>query len=71
MTEQSPALQNLLTENRTFPPDAEFSARANAKADLYEKADSDREAFWAEQAERLHWDTKWSQVLDWSDAPFA
>ncbi|HET6499616.1 MAG TPA: acetate--CoA ligase, partial [Amycolatopsis sp.] len=46
-------------------------ARANAKADLYEKADSDREAFWAEQAERLHWDTKWSQVLDWSDAPFA
>jgi len=71
MTEQSPALQNLLTENRTFPPDAEFSAQANAKADMYEKADSDREAFWAEQAERLHWDTKWTQVVDWSDAPFA
>jgi len=27
--------------------------------------------FWAEQAERLHWDRKWSRVLDWSDAPFA
>ncbi|MFD2417598.1 acetate--CoA ligase [Amycolatopsis pigmentata] len=71
MTEQSPALQNLLTENRTFPPDADFSAQANAKADMYDKADSDREAFWAEQAERLHWDTKWTQVVDWSNAPFA
>ncbi|WP_461158115.1 acetate--CoA ligase, partial [Saccharopolyspora tripterygii] len=33
--------------------------------------DADREAFWAEQASRLHWDTKWGQVLDWSDAPYA
>jgi acetyl-CoA synthetase len=71
MTEQSPALQNLLTENRTFPPDENFSAQANAKEDFYHKADADREAFWAEQAERLHWDTKWSQVVDWSEAPFA
>ncbi|WP_431877049.1 acetate--CoA ligase [Amycolatopsis sacchari] len=30
-----------------------------------------REAFWAEQAERLTWETKWSRVLDWSGAPFA
>ncbi|MEV8593413.1 acetate--CoA ligase [Streptomyces sp. NPDC052012] len=34
-------------------------------------AQPDREAFWEEQAQRLHWETKWSQVLDWSDAPFA
>ena len=71
MTEQSPALDNLLTENRTFPPSDEFAAQANAKADSYDRADADREAFWAEQAERLHWDTKWTQVLDWSGAPFA
>jgi acetyl-CoA synthetase len=71
MTEQSPALDNLLTENRTFPPSDEFAAQANAKADWYAKADADREAFWAEQAERLHWDTKWSRVLDWSEAPVA
>ncbi|SFK06423.1 acetyl-CoA synthetase, partial [Amycolatopsis sacchari] len=32
---------------------------------------ADREVFWAEQAERLTWDTKWSRVLDWSGAPFA
>ncbi|WP_236796281.1 AMP-binding protein, partial [Amycolatopsis sp. GM8] len=71
MTEQSPGLSNLLTENRTFPPSAEFTAQANATADWYERGNSDREAFWAEQAERLSWDTRWSQVLDWSGAPFA
>ncbi|SDX13872.1 acetyl-CoA synthetase [Amycolatopsis xylanica] len=71
MTEQSPALDNLLTESRTFPPNENFSAQANAKADLYAEADADREGFWAAQAERLSWDTKWSQVLDWTNAPFA
>ncbi|MTD55941.1 acetate--CoA ligase [Amycolatopsis pithecellobii] len=71
MTEQSPGLSNLLTENRTFPPSPEFAEQANADTSWYERAESDREAFWAEQAERLHWDTKWSQVLDWSGAPVA
>jgi acetyl-CoA synthetase len=71
MTEQSPALDNLLTESRTFPPSDEFAGQANAKADLYTEADTDREAFWAKQAERLTWDTKWTQVLDWTNAPFA
>ena len=32
---------------------------------------SDREAFWAEQAERLDWDKKWDRVLDWDNPPFA
>ncbi|MEU5262484.1 acetate--CoA ligase [Amycolatopsis sp. NPDC021455] len=71
MTEQSPALDNLLTESRTFPPSEDFAAQANAKADLYAEADADREAFWAKQAERLTWDTKWTTVLDWTNAPFA
>ncbi|MEV6873635.1 acetate--CoA ligase [Amycolatopsis sp. NPDC051128] len=71
MTEQSPALDNLLTESRTFPPSDEFADQANAKADLYAEADADREAFWAKQAERLTWDTKWTTVLDWTNAPFA
>ena len=71
MTEQSPALDNLLTESRTFPPSEAFNAQANATADFYAEADADQEAFWAKQAERLHWETKWSQVLDWTNAPFA
>ncbi|MGH3470277.1 MAG: acetate--CoA ligase, partial [Thermocrispum sp.] len=69
--QQSATLQNLLTENRTFPPPEEFAAAANMDASAYQRAEEDRDAFWAEQAERLHWDTKWSQVLDWSNAPFA
>ena len=74
MTEQSgqgQTLDNLLTESRTFPPSDEFAQQANAKADLYEQADADREAFWAAQAEQLTWETPWNQVLDWTNAPFA
>jgi acetyl-CoA synthetase len=67
---QGPTLDNLSTETRTFPPSEEFAAQANATAELYAQADADREGFWAAQAEHLHWDTKWSQVLDWSNAPF-
>jgi acetyl-CoA synthetase len=73
MTEQQgPTLDNLLTESRTFPPSEEFAAAANANEALYGEASADREAFWGRQAEELlSWDTRWSQVLDWSDAPFA
>ncbi|MBQ0928841.1 acetate--CoA ligase, partial [Saccharopolyspora endophytica] len=52
-------------------PSEDFAAQANATSALYGQADADREAFWAEQASRLQWDTEWDQVLDWSDAPFA
>ncbi|MGH3881156.1 MAG: acetate--CoA ligase [Actinophytocola sp.] len=71
MTDQGPTLDNLLTESRTFPPSEEFAGQANAKADLYQQADADREAFWADEARKLHWDTEWNQVLDWSNPPFA
>jgi acetyl-CoA synthetase len=68
---QSPALDNLLTESRTFPPSKEFAAQANATAQMYADAEADRDGFWAAQADHLHWDTRWTQVLDWSNAPFA
>ncbi|MCT2582488.1 acetate--CoA ligase [Actinophytocola gossypii] len=74
MTEQpgqGQTLDNLLTESRTFPPSAEFAAQANATEAMYDQAATDREAFWAEQAGQLRWDTQWDQVLDWSDAPYA
>ena len=68
---ESDALANLLQEDRTFPPSEEFAAQANAGPDMYAEADRDRLAFWAAQAERLDWETPWTQVLDWSKAPFA
>ncbi|CAM01675.1 acetyl-coenzyme A synthetase [Saccharopolyspora erythraea NRRL 2338] len=64
-------LDNLLHEERIHAPSGEFAAQANATSELYAQADADREAFWADQARHLHWDTEWEQVLDWSGAPFA
>jgi acetyl-CoA synthetase len=71
LTDSSETLSNLSTESRTFPPSEEFAAQANAKEDMYARADADREGFWAEQAGELHWEQRWDQVLDWSNAPFA
>ena len=55
----------------TYPPSDDFAAQANATAELYSEAEKDRLAFWAEQANRLSWDTPFTEVLDWSEAPFA
>jgi acetyl-CoA synthetase len=71
MTESGQTLDNLSTESRVFPTPEDFAAQANATADLYQQADADRETFWAEQANRLHWDRPFDRVVDWSDAPFA
>ncbi len=64
-------LSNLLQENRTFEPPAELAKNANAKVGMYAEAKADRLAFWDKQADRLTWDTRWSQTLDWTNAPFA
>jgi acetyl-CoA synthetase len=64
-------LSNLLHENRTFEPPATLAKNANAQAGMYEEAKKDRLGFWDKQADRLTWDTRWTQTLDWSKAPFA
>ena len=67
----SQTLSNLLHENRKFAPPEALAANANVTADAYDEAGKDRIAFWETQAERLSWDTKWSEALDWSGAPVA
>jgi acetyl-CoA synthetase len=68
----SEALENLLHEERHFEPSAEFAAQANGTAALYDAAAADRLAFWDTQArELISWDAPWSEVLDWTNAPFA
>ena len=54
-----------------YPPTTEFAHNANATAELYREAEEDRLAFWAKQANRLSWETPFTEVLDWSEAPFA
>jgi acetyl-CoA synthetase len=66
------ALENLLDEQRRFPPDPAFAASAVATADWYGAAAADRLAFWDRQArELIAWDQAWTEVLDWSRKPFA
>ncbi len=61
-----------LLEQETFPPPEEFRERAvYSDPSVYDEAEADPEGFWAQQAEALHWDRKWDQVLDWSNPPFA
>ena len=63
-------LENLGSEDRKFPPSAEFAAQANAKAEMYDRAKVDRLKFWEDAASALHWEKKWDTVLDWQ-IPFA
>jgi acetyl-CoA synthetase len=67
----SETLSNLSREERRFEPPADLAANANVKEEAYERAASDRDAFWATAAERLDWGLKWDRVLDWSNPPFA
>ena len=55
----------------SYPPVPEFAENANAQAALYDEAEKDRLAFWADQANRLSWETPFTEVLDWSEAPVA
>ena len=67
----NPSLENLLREDRTFPPPEAFRANALASDEaIYDEADKDPEAWWAGHAERLRWTKPWDHVLEW-DAPFA
>ena len=69
MTED--ALDNLLHEDRRFPPPADLAAQANVTDETYAEAEADFEGFWAKQVKRLSWQTEPTQVLDWSNPPFA
>jgi len=69
--EHHEALENLLEELRTFPPDPAFTAAANVSDPaVYERARLDPEGFWSDQAANFAWFTPWERVLDW-DPPFA
>ncbi|MCI0424438.1 MAG: acetate--CoA ligase [Actinobacteria bacterium] len=67
----SQTLENLLREDRTFPPPASFAATANARPGIHEEAASGYLAFWRENAlSRITWFKEPTEVLDDSNAPF-
>jgi acetyl-CoA synthetase len=64
-------IDNLLQEDRRFPPTEAWTKSANiVDPTVYERAARDPEAFWAEFARELEWIRPWDSVLKW-DPPHA
>jgi acetyl-CoA synthetase len=67
----SSALENLLQENRSFPPNPGFAKTANAQPGIHALAEEDWRKYWLDQAtSRLSWFKPPRQSLDESSAPF-
>jgi acetyl-CoA synthetase len=67
MSSSKSALDDLLREDRRFPPPESFAAQANASdPGIRDRADADPEAYWASWAEELDWFRKWDEVLEWT-----
>ncbi|MGQ0849672.1 MAG: acetate--CoA ligase [Actinomycetota bacterium] len=67
----STPLENLLKEDRTFPPSGDFVAQANAQPGIHEDAARDWEGFWMDQArQRVTWYREPTVTLDSSNPPF-
>src|SRR4051795_7571523 len=72
-TSERPLEQELeeLLGQETFDPPEEFRKAALWNdPSIYEKANADPQAWWAEQAKALHWFSEPSEILDDSDPPF-
>jgi len=62
---------SVLREDRRFPPDPQFAARAqlqgiDAYREMYRRSIESPEDFWAEIASTLHWFTRWERVREWN-----
>jgi acetyl-CoA synthetase len=64
-------IESVLQEKRTFPPSADFAAKAHISSPeayqaLYDRAAADPAGFWAELAQQeLDWFEPWTETLDW------
>jgi acetyl-CoA synthetase len=64
---ETPNIDALLEEVRTFPPPPGFAGDAVVSdPSIYERAASNPERFWAEQADRLEWSRRWDSVMEWT-----
>jgi len=72
----SQQIDNVLHENRHFPPPRDFQSRARIASDeayqrMYRESIDHPDAFWGRIARELPWMQPFEKVLDWSAAPFA
>jgi acetyl-CoA synthetase len=66
-------IENLLLEERTFPPSDPFVAKAlTSDPAIYERTASEEgfRAFWTEEGNRLDWMEPWSELYTW-EPPYA
>jgi len=69
-------IENVLQENRFFPPSRDFSAKARVGDEatyqrMWKESVDDPEKFFGRVARELPWSRPFDKVLDWSGAPFA
>ncbi len=66
------AQNNTGTPSEVYYPSQEVIENAIVKDydALYKRSVEDREGFWAEEAEKLEWYSKWDKVIDDSNKPF-
>jgi acetyl-CoA synthetase len=72
-TTEAATIENLLVEDRTFPPPKDFVAKALlTDPKIYERTASEEgfRAFWTEESKRLDWMEPWSELYTW-DPPYA
>ena len=70
MSDADQNIAALLSEERVFEPPEAFASRAVVQdRSIYERAEAEHEAFWAEQADRLGWIQRWDTVMTW-DPPW-
>ena len=63
---ETPNIDALLDEQRTFPPPPGFAENAVVSGpEIYERAASDPEGFWSREADRLEWSRRWDTVMEW------
>ena len=68
--ESHPLQHNGGTE--TYPPSPQFREQANiADPSVYWRTAEDPEQYWAEEAQHLAWTKPFTEILDWTNPPFA
>jgi acetyl-CoA synthetase len=67
VTEIEPNIDALLSEHRVFePPQAFRDTAVVSDPAIYDRANADYQAFWAEQAKALTWSKPWDTVMEWT-----
>jgi len=72
MSDSHNTIDDLMLENRKFPPSAEFKRQALVTdTGMYDDAAEDYQGFWARQShDLLTWSSDWTTICEW-ELPFA